>query len=78
MSGYGKDKCFNIIYNSFLAGDYIVRQLKRLRQLWNIPFCKTKFSNTLDFIKCFPVQLVMLLVRVNLPRLAVILKENKV
>ena len=43
----------------------------------DISFCKTKFSNTLGFIKYFQVKLAILLVRANFPRLTVIIKPNK-
>ena len=79
----GKDKkvyaqCFNVICNCFLAANYFVRQLKCFRQPWNnIFFCKTKCSNKLGSTKYLQLKLVILMVKVNLPRLNVIMKQNK-
>ena len=39
--------------------------------------CKTKFSNKLGFIKYLHLKLVMLMVKVNLPRLTLVVKQNK-
>ena len=71
-------QCLNVISNCFLAANYFVRQLKCFRQPWNIiSFCKTKFSNKLGFIKYLQPKLVILMVKVNLLRLTIIIKQNK-
>ena len=50
-----------------------LRQLKYFRQPWNnISFCKMKFRNKLGFIEYLQLKLVILMVKVNLPRLTVI------
>ena len=56
----------------------LLRQLKCFRQPWNnISFYKTKLSNKLRFIKYLQLKLIILMAKVNLPRLTVIIKQNK-
>ena len=61
----------------FLGNKLFCEAVEELQTAVEFHFSKTKLSNTLGFIKYLQVKLVILMVRVNLPRLTVIIKQNK-
>ena len=60
-----------------LLGSKLFCEAVDMLQSGIMTLCKTKFSNKLGFIKYLHLKLVMLMVKVNLPRLTLVVKQNK-